>query len=569
MTRPPRDPDLVSGYPSPAIVDSRRLMGPNLMHPGLGAVLDVMLDDHDTDAVALVEAWERQAAGLAAALGWPDAETAVRRYPGGASLFVHAPIDQLMTATEVCETAWVSAEAVVRGASAAGPDTALPALRAASDSEASPRLRALWNEGQRLGLNVTFDDAALFVGTGAGATGWPLTLLPKVSEVDWVAIRDIPIVLVTGSNGKTTVVRMVAAMARAAGHVVGHTCTDGVWIDGARVERGDWSGPAGARRVLQDPRVTLAVLESARGGMLRRGLAVQRAAVAAVVTLSPDHFGDYGITDLAALAAAKLVVTRAVEETGVLVVNGDVPALRDAIAGYAGRTHLVHADGSAALTAEELRAIPATLGGAASHNLLNARIALAVAGELALPPAAQRALLVFGADPADNMGRLMVQTIGGVTVVVDYAHNPQGVAALIDATRHLAGHRRAITLATGGDRDDEALHDIAAAAVRAGVIDLYIAKEMPRFLRGREPGSISGVLLAALHGLGVPDGQCAAAADDVAAARLAVQWAQAGDVILLAVHADRDAVLAFLAELARIGWQAGDPVPAWTAGGAG
>ena len=562
MTRPPRDPDPGSEFPSPTIVDSRRLMGPSLMHAGLGAVLDISLDGAAAaQSSALVGAWQRHVQRFTDALGWPDAGTVVRRYAGGASLFVHAPIDQLMTATEVCEQAWLAAECDVHGAPAVDADAARVALVAFSANEERPRLRAIWNEAQRLALNVTFDDTAVFVGTGAGAQGWPLDLLPKASEVEWIARRDIPIVLVTGSNGKTTVVRMVAHMARAAGHVVGYTCTDGVWIGGERVETGDWSGPAGARRVLQDPRVTLAVLETARGGILRRGLAVQRATVSAIVTLSPDHFGDYGITDLATLAEVKMVVARPVEEIGTLVVNGDVAALRDALPGYEGRTHVVTAADATVLTDEELRSIPATLGGAATHNLLNARIALAIADALGLDVTARGALRGFGADPADNLGRLMVRQVGDVTVVVDYAHNPQGVAALIEATRQLPGRRRAISLGTGGDRDDDALRDIAAAAVAPGVIDFYIAKEMPHHLRGREPGSISSVLVAALRALGVPAAQAAAAPDDIAAARLALQWAHAGDIILLAVHADRDAVLDLLAELARNAWHAGMVVP--------
>ncbi len=611
MTRPTGEPDLESGYPSPTIVDSRRLMGPNLMHAGLGAVLDVLLDDATPEKnAALLTAWHERVSFLADTLGWPDAETVQRVYPGGASLFVHAPIDQLMTATEVCESAWIFAEAIVAGAVDTAAGTAVAELLAFADAEPTGTresrraLLELWNEAQRLGLNLTFDETSAFVGSGTGAQGWPLAAIPALSDIDWLSVRDVPIVLVTGSNGKTTVVRMVAAMAKAAGHTVGYTCTDGVWIDGVAVESGDWSGPAGARRVVQDPAVTFAVLETARGGILRRGLAVQRASVAAIVTLSPDHFGDYGITDLATLAEAKLVVGRAVAETGTLVYNAAVPELQAAITRYPGRTVSVavtvksnSADAKAqrgkdakndsafvlpssssfaplplcafassssvdlGLTAEELTTIPATLGGTAIHNVLNAAIALAVATELKLGPKAVAALRSFGADPRDNMGRLMLQTVGDVTVVVDYAHNPQSVAALIAATSHLPAARRAISLGTGGDRDDVALQQIAKAAFDSGVIDLFIAKEMPKFLRGRPPGSISETLLAALRALGAPAAALRSAPSDMDAARIALQWAQAGDLLLLGIHDQRGDVLALLAELTRLDWRAGNPLP--------
>ena len=603
MSRPPREPDLESGFSSPTIVDSRRLMGPNLLHAGLGAVLDVTLDDATPDHnAALRTAWHERASAIADALDWPGTETAQRLYPGGASLFVTAPIDQLMTATEVTESALLFAEAHAAGGEA---DADLSAILAFAHAELHRTpdgrrpLVELWDEAHRLGLNVTFDESRIFVGTGAGARGWPLDAVPRIDDIDWLTVRDVPIVLVTGSNGKTTVVRMVAAMARAAGHTVGYTCTDGVWIGDRQVESGDYSGPAGARRVLQDASVTLAVLETARGGMLRRGLAVQHANVAAIVTLSADHFGTYGITDLAALAGVKMIVARAVDDRGTLIYNADIPDLTGAATQLAGRTigvslkiqsensetqnstaaerhshrksvallrlcssvlmQLIDVD--IGMTAEQLAEIPATLNGTATHNMLNAAFALAIAHELELGPQATEALRHFGADPNDNTGRLMLRELGGITIVIDYAHNPQSVAALIDATAQIPAARRAITLGTGGDRDDVALRAIAKAAVDSGVIDLYIAKEMPKFLRGREPGSISGVVLDALQTLGVPDVQRVSARDDMSAVRFALNWARGGDLLLLTVHDQREAVLALVDTLVSLDWQAGNPLP--------
>lgn len=566
MTRPSGEPEFESEYPSAAITDSRRLMGPNLMHAGLGAVLDVSLDDADPDkSEDLLAAWHSHVSFIATLLQWPDAQTVHRVYPGGASLFVCAPIDQLMTATEVTEAAWVLAEAEVGGGGAEVSDQAMASIAAFSLNESNHALRAIWDEATRLGLNVTFDETTVCVGSGVGAQCWPMRALPGVADINWPSLRDIPIVLVTGSNGKTTVVRMVAAMAKAAGHTVGYTCTDGVWIGDAAAEAGDWSGPAGARRVLQDKSVTLAVLETARGGILRRGLAMQRAAVAAIVTLSPDHFGDYGITDLAALAEAKLAVGRAVDETGTLVYNASIPELVRALRDFPGRTTPVELTTMSdsrwkelGMTTQELTGIPATLGGMAIHNVLNAATALTIAHELHLGAAAIEALRVFGADPRENMGRLMVQVVGDVTVVVDYAHNAQGVAALIAATRYLPAARRAISLGTGGDRDDAALNEIAKAAVDSHAIDFYIAKEMPKFLRGRPPGSISATLIAALARLGTPAAAVCAALSDMDAARIALQWAQPGDLLLLGVHDQRDDVLSLLDGLARRNWHAGE-----------
>src|SRR5690606_29892010 len=121
-------------------------------------------------------------------------------------------------------------------------------------------------------------------------------------DVPWSQLHTVPIALVTGSNGKTTTVRLIAAMARAHGWHTAHSCTDGLFLDGELLEGGDYSGPAGARTLLRHPATGAAILETARGGLLRRGLAVRHADVAVVTNVSPDHFGEYGIHDLAALA---------------------------------------------------------------------------------------------------------------------------------------------------------------------------------------------------------------------------------------------------------------------------
>ena len=561
MTHPGVSPGESPEYPSPTITASRRLMGPNLLHGGVGAVLDVALDDGEPLRCGrLLRRWHSRATALAGALVWPSVVTAQRVYRGGASLFVSAPIDQLMTATEVAEQAWVFAESSVDDATAVlHDDPVLARLRSLATDEARPALRALAHEAAQRGVNCTFDDEVAAVGSGAGVQVWPLDAIPSPAAINWSRVADVPIVLVTGSNGKTTVVRMVAAMARACGHTVGYTCTDGVWIGGAHVERGDYSGPAGARRVLHDTSVTFAVLETARGGILRRGLAVQRANVAAVVTLSADHFGDYGIDDLESLADVKLVAARAVEHGGTLIYNAEVPALATAAARRTVTSVPVR------LTdwndVAEYARIPATLGGAARHNMQNAAIASAIAAALGLSPEATAALQRFGADPRDNMGRLMMRAVGGVRMVVDYAHNPQAVRALIAATRTLDARRRAIVLGTGGDRDDATLQEIARAACESGTIDLFVAKEMPRFLRGRQTGALSGVLRDELLRAGVAPEAIVTASDDLDALRTVLRWTRPGDLLLLGVHDHRDTVLALLDQLEHDGWRAGDPVP--------
>ena len=172
-------------------------------------------------------------------------------------------------------------------------------------------------------LPYLLDDDALTLGAGAGGHSWPLAELPEPAAVDWPALRAIPTALVTGTNGKTTVVRLLAACAKAAGLTTGYCCTDGVFVAGEALGTGDYSGPAGARRVLRDAHVEAAILETARGGILRRGLAVARADVAVITSIAADHFGEYGVHDLEALVDVKLAVARALDANGLLVVNAD------------------------------------------------------------------------------------------------------------------------------------------------------------------------------------------------------------------------------------------------------
>ena len=143
----------------------------------------------------------------------------------------------------------------------------------------------------------------------------------------WADLREVPAAFVTGSNGKTTTVRLLAACVRAHGWRDGYNCTDGLFIQGEQIEGGDYSGPVGTRTILRDPRVEAAILETARGGILRRGLAAERAHVAVITNISSDHFGEYGVHDLAGLADVKLVVASVVDDNGLLVLNADDPIL--------------------------------------------------------------------------------------------------------------------------------------------------------------------------------------------------------------------------------------------------
>lgn len=328
------------------------------------------------------------------------------------------------------------------------------------------------------------------------------------------ADRTVPIVAVTGTNGKTTTTRLIVHILRETGRRVGWSSSAGVFIEGVGVLEGDYTGPTGALRVLQDPSVDVAVLETARGGILLRGLAYESNDVSVMTNVSPDHLGLHGILTVEGLAEAKSTVLRVTQPAGYAVLNADDPL----VVGYAGslrarpflisrqpsnRQVLDHcAQGGSALIADEsamiltrdgserqliaLADIPMTFGGRAVHMVENALCGAAACLGLGLSPEEVAAgLASFRNSPDQNTGRLNVYDVDGTTVIVDYAHNEAGLKNLLAFGRSFVrnGGRLVSVIGTAGDRTDEALRSLGAIAATES--DQVIVKRTTRYLRGR------------------------------------------------------------------------------------
>ena len=554
--------------------DSRRLTGPNLLMDRAGAVVDVAIEGVPVETVSA--AWAAQARRLLEAVGWGGEATYTRSFRGGASLALSAPIDALYAATEVNEAAWERAVAALMGETPNDEEAAVARLKTLIEDERNPALLRLRAAARQHGVGFLADDEHVSAGLGAGAVVWPADALPDPAEVDWNAASDIPVALITGTNGKSTTVRLLAAIVEAAGKTAGLTSTDFIRVGDTILDRGDYSGPGGARTLLRDRRVEVGLLEVARGGILRRGLALDHAGAALITNVAEDHLGEYGINTLDELIQAKSVVRRVLGSNGVLVLNADdiglvahagtmnatlcwfsldaqSPVVR-AHQAAGGRVcfvddgRIVYAEGTKHEIVAAVDALPITLGGAARHNVANSLGAVGLAKALGLAThAITEGLHTFRSDAADNPGRGNLFTVDGATVLVDFAHNPHGLAAIIDTVRRLPAHRRLVMLGQAGDRSDDDIRNLAHAAWQIHP-DHIVIMALEDYRRGRPEGEVPALLHNTFLRLGAVEGHITHTATCLDGVKAALAWAAPGDVLLLLVLTQREAVFRLLEE---------------------
>ena len=386
----------------------------------------------------------------------------------------------------------------------------------------------------------------------------------------------IPIVAVTGTNGKTTTTRLVAHLFRHTGKTVGFTTTDGVYLQNRLVAAGDMTGPFAANIVLSNPIVEVAVLETARGGILRSGLGYDEADVGIVLNVTADHLGLHGVNTVEDLAEVKSVIPAVVRRRGHAVLNADDPLVygmgartRGDIVLFSTRQdgenplvseHLAGGGTAACLQGEtfvvrrgrlsipiaEIREVPLTLGGAARFQFGNILAAIAAAYVQGIRYEDIRAgLLSFFPSPALTPGRLNLLRLEKGRVLVDYAHNAAAIEGLMDLVGQIDAERRIGVLAGPGDRRDEDLRAIGRLA--ASRLDYAVLKE-DEDLRGREPGAVSSLIAEGLIEGGMERGRIEFVPDEGAAVTQALGLMRERDLaIILAV--DIPAVLAQLQPL--------------------
>jgi UDP-N-acetylmuramyl tripeptide synthase len=585
--------------------DSRRLTGCNVYFAATGAALETARGLAPDDTA--IDRWRANIAIAREALGWPQGQIVSRRHRSGASLAFAAPLDQLYAATEVNEWAcwsalWAGDSEVPHSPGHAAvwdAEAALHTLQRIAKAEARPQLIALQEQADAHGLPLLADDDEVSIGEGTGSRTWFAEGLPSPVVVPWTQLHKIPTALVTGSNGKTTTVRLLAAMATAHGWRTAYSCTDGVFFDGQALEAGDFSGPTGTRTALRQSGAEAAILETARGGLLRRGLALCQANVAIVTNIAADHFGEYGVHDLDDLARVKLTVARAIPQDGRLVLNADDPTLvRHAQSKHAQsltaplawfaldfdhpllQRHRAQGGATCGVRDGRLRlqvdgisndlgavtSMPLTVQGRASYNIANLAGAALTASALGIPAVTIAGIAAqFGNGRDDNPGRLQRWRLGDVQVYVDYAHNPDGLRGLLEVALldRGAAQRFALLLGQAGNREDEDIRELVATAMAFHPSQVVLKDIGEGYLRGRVPGEIAALMHGALLALGMPDSAIVTCLDEAEAARQALAWARGNDVVVLPLHEPtaRTQVVTLLERMEAAGWRPGTAVP--------
>ncbi len=382
--------------------------------------------------------------------------------------------------------------------------------------------------------------------------------------------RTIPIIAVTGTNGKTTTTRLIAAILRGAGRRVGWCTSVGVYIEGELVLNGDYTGPSGAARVFAEPDMDVAVLETARGGILLRGLGYESNDVSVVTNVSADHLGLHGVYSVEGLARVKRIVPEATREGGFAVLNAEdtrVLTMRERIrarpflvtrqsdhddvarhidrGGWALRVDgddVVWSHDGQTETLTTVQHMPMTIGGRAAHMLENALCGAAAC--LALGLSAQdvrEGLAKFRNRSDQNRGRLNVYRLGEVTVIIDFAHNEAGLRHLLSFARSLTEGNGQVTavIGTAGDRDDNTLRGLATLA--ANEADRTIIKDLPHYLRGREVGEMPRIMRDAF--VEVIGTEPELVKDERSGLALALKESAPGDVLAIMCLEDFDSIL--------------------------
>jgi cyanophycin synthetase len=551
--------------------ESRRLTGPNLLWDKPGAILDVWVQGIEKTKV--VTCWQEQTQRILDALHWSE-QTTCREFDDGISLAMSAPMDCLYSACEVAEYAWQLCLQQLNAEPAPDWDETIQRIAAELKEERHPQLMAIMQAAHQHQVTCISDDDYCSLGMGDNVDVWEINQLPPLKDIDWQRYKNIPLAFITGTNGKSTSVRLAAEIAKAAGLQAGVTSTDFIRVGDSIIDTGDYSGPGGARMLIRDKRTEIAFLEVARGGILRRGLPVPRVDAGLITNVAADHLGQYGINTVEELAEAKFVVAKGIDDKGMLVLNADNALVvqqgrrlnqqicwysedknhelirqnkaRGNTAVYVAENMFIYFDGQKEQAICAVTDAPLTFGGTARHNIQNALGVIGLCFSLGISLEAILAgLQSFGKRPGDNPGRGNLYQYKHSKIIVDFAHNEHSMRAVIAMARQLPAKQRIVMFSHAGDRSNSEMQQLTNAVAELNA-DYYIAAEVSRYLRGREPMEVPALSKQYLLDAGVEETHIELAASPLEGCEKALQLVQPDAMVLLFTLDQREDVQALL-----------------------
>lgn len=498
----------------------RVLAGTNMFFSGVGAILEY--GTRNSRKSDLAQAYEVELRKVLDSLGWDDVPIYKRVYSRGFIFAIPTEFDLTVAGRKILGIVFDMVVAKFNQEEIPDFDEEVDYLDYVISRERYKTLRNIYDEAKRRLFNVYLNDGVISIGSGKGAF---IANIDEISfdDVPWDSIYEIPSVLVTGTNGKTTTVRLTSFISQHAGKTVGYCSTDWVMINGEVVSEGDLSGPNGNRTVMTNPTVDVAVLEVARGGMVKRGLATSNVSGAVVVNVTADHLGVNGIDTVQDLALAKFTVQNAVRVGGHNIVNLDdelshlfIDDLPCAKAFFSQKlteiemtSYLHNSDDYACFVQDNvfyvyqngvkhriaaMDDVDLTYGGLAKHNIENVLAAICLSLELGRTYSEITAGLMAFRNDENNQGRFNLFDIKGNKILVDYGHNFASIDNMLKFARSIAKPHSELTVLLGfsGDRKFM-INDVTSSVVKHDINNV-ILKMFTNHLRGAEVGEVADLL---------------------------------------------------------------------------
>lgn len=544
---------------------SSRLLGQSRFFSVAGAVIDISFKSDDNQKIA--DLFVSELDSILSKLPIKDYELKTLVFPSGINVAIRYPYDLLMVACEILDWVWLELVDHLDKDLPIRKQKAKKLFAQMIEENQQIMLRKLYTKALAHKLNFFIHKDTIIIGSGVKQFRIKQNKITKINDIPWKKIGNIPTILITGTNGKTTTTRLTEFICRKAKIKSGYCSTDWVMVNGRLVTEGDLSGPTGHQYVMMSPKVEVAVLEAARGGIVKRGLMPNYATVATVTNIAYDHIGQNGIETLEDLANAKGVVYDALADDGTAVINLDdkyIPQLdirhrkayistklteQDINKYLTDDNYVVYLD-NGVITLQtknvkyglnKINEIPITVYGLAKYNYENALHAVALSYAVGVSPERiQFGLKKFGADDKSNFGRwnyYKSQQHGHL--VVDIAHNPAGlenILSLATGFRKLHGLTGKLGLMYGNTADRrDTIPEIVSIIIKYNV-DQVVIKEFQESLRGSSLGEMPKVFYDELIKQGYPVEKIKVIPNELEAVGYILTESSADDMNLLCSH---------------------------------